>query len=75
MAKTEGQNSFFFSPGPDNRCAQRTRNRDINHCALTGAKKKIVSTQETWVCKNLEPTVKPLFQNNTIVKDVYFRNA
>ena len=25
---------FFFSPGPENQCARRTRNRQINHCAL-----------------------------------------
>ena len=25
---------FFFSPGPENQCARRTRNREINHCAL-----------------------------------------
>ena len=26
---------FFFRPGPQNQCAQRTRNREMNHCALT----------------------------------------
>ena len=26
---------FFFSPGAENQCARRTRNREINHCALT----------------------------------------
>ena len=25
---------FFFSPGAENQCARRTRNREINHCAL-----------------------------------------
>ena len=24
-----------FSPGPENQCARRTRNREINHCALS----------------------------------------
>ena len=26
--------AFFFSPGPENQCGRRTKNRKINHCAL-----------------------------------------
>ena len=30
-----GKSVFFFRLGPQNQCARRTRNREINHCALT----------------------------------------
>ena len=26
---------FFYSPGPENHCVRRTRNKEINHCALS----------------------------------------
>ena len=55
MAKPEGIELLFYflSPGSDNQCAQRTRNREINHCALTGAKKKSLVHKKYGFAKTL----------------------
>ena len=44
--KREGKKlGFFFSPGPENQCARRTRTREINHCALRY--ERVVSASST----------------------------
>ena len=41
---------FLFSPGPENQCARRTRNRETDHCALKNAvPEKTRVANEFWV--------------------------